>query len=146
MKPTQQFIQMIAGLLPNQQKEITRNDVIRHNTRDITYYSVCTGTFVNNVLKSQTAVFSEQILVEIKKGADKVIIGTDLSETIYTKTSPIQFENPGKQAFLCWNVVDKNGKAFIIAKMIAEDGTTQIKIVSPNGLDQIVHNVCELPA
>lgn len=137
---------MIASLLPLQPKEITRNDIIKHNARDVTYYSVCQGTFINNVLKSQTAVFSDQILVDIQKGANKVVIGTEHLETVYTRTSPIQFENPGKQAFLCWNAIDKNGKDYIIAKMLAEDGSMQIKVLSPKSMDQIVHNVVELPA
>lgn len=146
MKPTQQFIQMIAGFLPNQPKIITRNDIIKHNTRDITYYSVCQGNFINNVLKSQTAVFSDQILIDIQKGANKVIIGTDLSETVYTRTSPIEFDNADGKGFLCWNAVDKIGKSYIIAKMLAEDRSIQIKIISPSGFDYSVHNVCELPA
>ena len=145
MRPTPQFIQMIKTIFQNRTQSITQNDIRKHNTRAISYYSMSSGKVVNNQVVSNTEAFSEQIMIEIERGAYKVIVGTPTSNTIYSKTSPIDFNQLNGKGYIHWDAVDGTGKKFIIVKMLANDFTTQIKITTPDQQNYVIHNVCELP-
>jgi len=145
MKPHPQFIQMITQLFNQQQKAITLNDQSKHNAQSVTFYSISYGKFVNDRLVNKTQAFSEQNLIEIERSASKLIIGNEHSQTIYTGLTPIQYATFNGNGYLHWQAKDDRGTNYLIAKIMAQDGTLQIEIVDTGSGTQVIHNVCELP-
>jgi len=136
---------MISVLFQQRQKTITHDDLIKHNSRAVTFYSISKGKFVNDRLTDKTQPFSEQILIEIERGANRMIIGTDLSTDIYTRISPIEIDQYNGKGYLFWWATNERNAKYLVAKLLADDGTLQIKLVTEDNITHVVHNICELP-
>lgn len=145
MKPNQQFINMISALFQNKQKSITQADVAKHNNHNVTFYSISHARFANMQMIIKTEAFSDQILIEIERNATRTIIGTDQQQKIYRKLSDLQLSYHNGQGLLHWTVANENDEVFTIVKLLAVDGTLQLKLISADTTTQIIHNLCELP-
>ncbi|MDF2435354.1 MAG: hypothetical protein JWP44_4985, partial [Mucilaginibacter sp.] len=145
MKPNQQFINMVSALFQNKQKSITQADITKHNNHNVTFYSISHARFVNMQMINKTEAFSDQLLIEIERNATRIIIGTDREEKIYRKLSDLQLSYHNGQGLLHWTVANENDEVFTVVKLLATDGTPQIKVISADTTIQIIHNVCELP-
>ena len=127
------------------QRAITRDDLTKHNSRDVSFYSLSYGVFENERLKSKTELFSEQKLIEIERNASRMVIGDNVSQKVYRLVSPLEFAMHMGNGFLHWRAIDEYNVQHLIAKLISPDGTPQIKIVNENNGNCVIHNVCELP-
>jgi hypothetical protein len=145
MRPSQQFINMISALFQKRQIAITIDDMVKHNKSAFTFYSISEGHFVNERLIRKTEAFSDQIMIEIDRGANKTIVGTPSSNAIYTRTTSIQFGHTNGKGFIYWQANDQRNNQFYIVKLLADDGTMQIKIMTADQKSMTIHNVCQLP-
>jgi hypothetical protein len=145
MKPSQQFINMISALFQKRQKAITIDDMVKHNQSAFTFYSISEGRFSGERLIKKTEAFSDQIMIEIERGANKTIVGTPVLNDIYTRTTAIKFDHTGGKGFIYWQANDSRNNQFYIVKLLADDGTMQIKIMTADQKSMTIHNVCQLP-
>jgi len=145
MKPNQQFINMITKLFQQRKTTLTREDFTMHNSRAVTFYSISQGKFVNNQLFNKTNAFSEQVMIEIERGFSQVIIGTDTSQTVYRRLSSAEFDTYAGRGYIHWQATDSRGTTYLMARIMADDATPQLKIVNTSDGATVVHNICQLP-
>lgn len=132
-------------LFQNRQKAITNADIVKHNNNDVSFYSISQAIFNNMRLVSSTPHFSDQVMIEIERNANNMIIGTDREQKVYRKVSEMQLAHHDGNGLLHWIVTDDRNNKFTAVKLIAPDGMVQIKLISADNTTQIIHNVCELP-
>lgn len=144
-KPTQQFIQLITGLLQHRQKGITSADLVKHNNQAVTFYSISEFKYNNMQLVKQTESFSDAVMIEIEPKANKMIIGTEQSQNVYVPVTKMELSQHNGQSLLHWTVMDYAGAIYKVVKLMSPDGFVQIKLIPTDRNEQFIHNVCELP-
>ncbi|SFS62114.1 hypothetical protein SAMN04487890_102461 [Mucilaginibacter polytrichastri] len=135
---------MIVKLFEQRKKTITPEDLTKHNSRSISFYSLSKGNFVNDCLVNKTELFSDQIMIEIQQGCRITIIGTPSAQTVYTGINAMKYDTFNNQGYLYWQATDQGGVTYLIAILMVS-GAPQIKLTNLINESQIVHNVCELP-
>ncbi len=145
MKPTQQFITMIAGLFQSRQKAITNSDYNKHHNGPITFYIMSEITMLDSKIIKQTEAFSDQKLIEVGKNVVDMVIGDDQNYQEYKRTDFMKFETHQGQGLLHWRMQNNRGDMFTVVKLMSPDGCVQLKLITADNRTQYVYSVCELP-
>ena len=146
MRPNQQFINMINAFFLSRQKEVTSLDYKKHYNETTTFYIMSEVRMENLKSVYQTELFSDQKLIEISENAETFMIGNNISQREYKKTSPMKLENYQGNSFLHWKVESPNREQLTVIKLMSPDGCVQFKLMSADQKTQWVYNVCELPS
>ncbi|MFD0751272.1 hypothetical protein ACFQZS_14070 [Mucilaginibacter calamicampi] len=84
-------------------------------------------------------------MIEIQPNGKKMTIGTEKETWEYVPVTGMDIGYHEGKALLYWTAVDVLGITYTMVKLMSDDGVVQIKLITRNGEEQIIHNVCELP-